>query len=42
VEGLKMFKVRIYRKDFLKMCRGCSYAEITTFINKFNVEIMEG
>lgn len=36
-----MFKVRIYRKDFLKMCRGCSYAEIKIFIDKFNVEIME-
>jgi hypothetical protein len=36
-----MFKLRIYRNDFLKLCRGCSYAEITTFINKFNVEIME-
>ena len=37
-----MLKLKIYKSDFLKLCKGCTEAEIKGFINKFNVEILEG
>lgn len=37
-----MFKLRIYKSDFIKLCVGCTQAEIKEFIKKFNVEILEG
>lgn len=37
-----MFKLRIYKSDFIKLCKGHTNTEIKEFINKFNVEILEG
>ena len=37
-----MFKLRIYKSDFIKLCKGCTNAEIQEFIKKFNVEVLEG
>lgn len=37
-----MFKLKIYEKDFIKLCKGCKVSEIVEFIKKFNVEILEG
>jgi hypothetical protein len=37
-----MIKLRIYKSDFIKLCKGCTDAEIKEFINRFNVEILEG
>lgn len=40
-EGKIMFKLKIYEKDFEKLCRGCTDTEIKEFIKKFNVEILK-
>ena len=37
-----MIKLKIYRSDFEKLCKGCSQRYIKKFIKKFNVEILEG